>query len=308
MAGDPVDDGGGHLHVAEDRAPATELQVGGDRDRLPLVGVREHLEQKPGPVGVERQEPQLVDHEQPRAPQLGRLPVEPVLVAGPAQAHHQRRGREEAGLQAPFAGQRAQRRRHVGLAGAHVAISTRSSRRSRNDSDNGPSRPSPSGHATADHPWPSKVLGAGRAQRLGSSTRLEASRLARSASRRPARRSTGLGAPSRDHPSSTAVVSEHDLPASSTRPEGASLAAIGDGGADLLFQPVGTRYEGRSTIVTTNVGVGGWARVFGDEVAASAIADRLCHHCRMIKMTGRSYRLKDLPADSKRRDERGCGA
>lgn len=83
---------------------------------------------------------------------------------------------------------------------------------------------------------------------------------------------------------------------------------IDDGGADLLFQPVGTRYEERSTIVTTNVGVGGWAKVSGGEVAASAIADRLCHHCHMIKTTGRSYRLKDLPADSKRRDEQGCGA
>lgn len=30
----------------------------------------------------------------------------------------------------------------------------------------------------------------------------------------------------------------------------------------------------RSTIITTNVGIGGWAKVFGDEVAASAIADQ----------------------------------
>ena len=73
-------------------------------------------------------------------------------------------------------------------------------------------------------------------------------------------------------------------------------------GADLMFQLVSTRYEQRSTIVTTNVGIGGWAGVFGDEVAASAIADRVCHHCTMIKITGRSYRLKDLPAD-KRREE-----
>ena len=40
--------------------------------------------------------------------------------------------------------------------------------------------------------------------------------------------------------------------------------------------------------------------MFGDEVAASAIADRVCHHCSLIKITGRSYRLKDLPADRKR--------
>lgn len=74
---------------------------------------------------------------------------------------------------------------------------------------------------------------------------------------------------------------------------------IDEGGADLLFQLVSTRYEQRSTIITTNVGIGGWAKVLGDEVAASAIADRVCHHCHVIKITGRSYRLKDLPADSK---------
>ena len=61
---------------------------------------------------------------------------------------------------------------------------------------------------------------------------------------------------------------------------------IDEGGADLLFQLVSTRYEQRSTIITTNVGIGGWAKVFGDEVAASAIADRVCHHCHVIKITG----------------------
>ena len=77
---------------------------------------------------------------------------------------------------------------------------------------------------------------------------------------------------------------------------------IDEQGADLMFQLVSTRYEQRSTIITTNVGIGGWANVFGDEVAASAIADRVCHHCTLIRITGRSYRLKDLPAD-KRRDD-----
>ena len=71
-------------------------------------------------------------------------------------------------------------------------------------------------------------------------------------------------------------------------------------GADLMFQLVSTRYEQRSTIITTNVGIGGWAGVFGDDVAASAIADRVCHHCTLVKIAGRSYRLKDLPAEKKR--------
>ena len=77
---------------------------------------------------------------------------------------------------------------------------------------------------------------------------------------------------------------------------------IDEGGADLLFQLVSTRYEQRSTIITTNVGIAGWAKVFGDEVAAGAIADRICHHCHMVRITGRSYRLKDLPADRRKED------
>ena len=68
-------------------------------------------------------------------------------------------------------------------------------------------------------------------------------------------------------------------------------------GAALVFQLVSRRYERRSTIVTTNVGIGAWAKVFGDPVTASAIADRLCHHCTVIRITGRSYRTKDLPLD-----------
>lgn len=65
-------------------------------------------------------------------------------------------------------------------------------------------------------------------------------------------------------------------------------------GADLIFQLVSRRYERRSTIVTTNVGIGAWAKVFGDPVVASAIADRLCHHCHVLRITGRSYRTRGL--------------
>lgn len=75
---------------------------------------------------------------------------------------------------------------------------------------------------------------------------------------------------------------------------------VGSVGADLLFQLILTRYEQRSTIITADVGIGGWGRVFGDDVAASAIADRVCHHCHhchLVKIADRSYRLKDLPRD-----------
>ena len=74
---------------------------------------------------------------------------------------------------------------------------------------------------------------------------------------------------------------------------------IEEGGADLLFQLVSARYERRSTIITTNAGISSWGEVLGDTVKAGAIADRACHHCTMMKITGRSYRLKDLPVERK---------
>ncbi len=73
---------------------------------------------------------------------------------------------------------------------------------------------------------------------------------------------------------------------------------IGKDGADPLFQSMSARYERRS-VATTNVGIGGWAKVLGDEVTASAITDRACHHCHPIRITGRSYRPKDPPTDRK---------
>ena len=72
---------------------------------------------------------------------------------------------------------------------------------------------------------------------------------------------------------------------------------VGSAGADLLLRLISARYEQRSTIITADVGIGGWGGVFGDDVAASAIADRVCRHCHLVKITGRSYRLKDLPRD-----------
>lgn len=52
-------------------------------------------------------------------------------------------------------------------------------------------------------------------------------------------------------------------------------------------------------MMTISVGIGGWAKVLGDEVAASVIADRICHRCHMVRITGKSYRLKGVPVERK---------
>lgn len=63
--------------------------------------------------------------------------------------------------------------------------------------------------------------------------------------------------------------------------------------ANLFFQLVATRYTRSSFIITSNVAFDGWGKVFGDEVIASAILDRLLHQSHIFAINGPSYRLKD---------------
>lgn len=62
--------------------------------------------------------------------------------------------------------------------------------------------------------------------------------------------------------------------------------------AHLFFQLVARRYERASTLITTNQLVTQWGTVFGDEVLAAAILDRLLHHSYTLMIQGESYRLR----------------
>ena len=53
------------------------------------------------------------------------------------------------------------------------------------------------------------------------------------------------------------------------------------------------RNERASLIVTSNKPFGRWGEVFGDDVVAAAMIDRLVHHAEVITLKGDSYRLKD---------------
>ena len=63
--------------------------------------------------------------------------------------------------------------------------------------------------------------------------------------------------------------------------------------ANLFFQLVSARYERASLILTSNKAFGRWGEVFGDDVVAAAMIDRLVHHAEVITLKGDSYRLKD---------------
>lgn len=62
--------------------------------------------------------------------------------------------------------------------------------------------------------------------------------------------------------------------------------------AHLFFQLVSRRYERGSMLITTNQVVTQWGAVFGDEVLAAAILDRLLHRSHTLVVKGESYRLK----------------
>lgn len=62
--------------------------------------------------------------------------------------------------------------------------------------------------------------------------------------------------------------------------------------AHLFFQLVARRYEKGSMLITTNQLVAQWGTVFGDDVLAAAILDRLLHHSHTLVIQGESYRLR----------------
>lgn len=64
-------------------------------------------------------------------------------------------------------------------------------------------------------------------------------------------------------------------------------------GAHAFFQLISQRYETKSIVFTSNKSYGEWGEIFGDHVIASAVLDRILHHCTTINIKGESYRLKE---------------
>jgi DNA replication protein DnaC len=74
-------------------------------------------------------------------------------------------------------------------------------------------------------------------------------------------------------------------------------ATAGEELADVLM----SRYEKRSTIVTSNRPVDDWSKLLGDVVVVTPLLDRLMHHSYMLKCEGKSWRLKEAAARVARR-------
>lgn len=72
-----------------------------------------------------------------------------------------------------------------------------------------------------------------------------------------------------------------------------------------LFEIVMRRHEVRSTIMTSNRPLEEWGKLIGDVPAATAILDRFMQHAEIIRITGKSYRMKDRISAEKSKTEAG---
>jgi DNA replication protein DnaC len=62
-------------------------------------------------------------------------------------------------------------------------------------------------------------------------------------------------------------------------------------------QLVSSRYEHSALILTSNLPFARWGDVFGDQVVAAAMIDRIVHHAEVVTLKGSSYRLAESTSD-----------
>jgi DNA replication protein DnaC len=74
------------------------------------------------------------------------------------------------------------------------------------------------------------------------------------------------------------------------------MRRVGRTGSPLRVRipsPIRHRLGEAGDPLTSNKVFGRWGEVFGDDVVAAAMIDRLVHHAEVIALKGDSYRLKD---------------
>lgn len=71
--------------------------------------------------------------------------------------------------------------------------------------------------------------------------------------------------------------------------------------ADLLFQIINSRYEQRSTIITTNKPFAEWGKYFPNAACITTMIDRLVHRSEILVIDGDSYRFHEAEERKKKR-------
>ncbi|MXW13413.1 MAG: AAA family ATPase [Rhodothermaceae bacterium] len=72
---------------------------------------------------------------------------------------------------------------------------------------------------------------------------------------------------------------------------------------DLLFHLLAERYERASVLITTHLPFSQWETIFYDPMNATAVVDRLVHHCAVLELNLPSYRLEVAQRRQKNADE-----
>jgi DNA replication protein DnaC len=69
-----------------------------------------------------------------------------------------------------------------------------------------------------------------------------------------------------------------------------SYLPISKESSELLFQLIADWYEQKSLIITSNLEISQWNRIFIDSRLTAALVDRLIHHAHVLTFNGGSYR------------------
>ncbi len=71
------------------------------------------------------------------------------------------------------------------------------------------------------------------------------------------------------------------------------LRRLNQTSVDDFYEVIAKRYEKKATIITSNKEFNEWGRVLYDPVLATAILDRLVHHCNFVNIKGSSFRMRE---------------
>jgi DNA replication protein DnaC len=74
--------------------------------------------------------------------------------------------------------------------------------------------------------------------------------------------------------------------------------------SDLLFELITRRYQEKSIVLTTNKAFKEWNQVFPNSTCVVTLIDRLIHKAEIVKIDGKSYRLKESQEREKRQSAR----
>jgi len=80
------------------------------------------------------------------------------------------------------------------------------------------------------------------------------------------------------------------------------MKPLTDSAADSLLEIIHRRYKVGSTLIATNRPIEDWGKILGDNAATSAVLDRFLENVHFLKITGKSYRLRNLNMKGDKKD------